>query len=90
MFLSIKEMELRKVRFDETFAPGELDFSEEAIRQAGLAGSAYQHLDATPTRVNGVEQQCHVLSTPLYVSYTTTPTKDRLAVLDVLRLGAAI
>jgi uncharacterized protein len=35
MFLSIKEMELRKVRFDETFAPGELDFSEEAIRQAG-------------------------------------------------------
>lgn len=61
---------------------------EAAIRQAGLASSAYQHLDATPTRVNGTEQQCHVLSAPLYVSYTTTPTKDRLAVLDVLRLGA--
>jgi uncharacterized protein len=35
MFLSIKEMELRKIRFDETFAPGELDFQEEDIRQAG-------------------------------------------------------
>lgn len=29
-----------------------------------------------------------MLSAPLYVSYTTTPSKDRLAVLDVLRLGA--
>ena len=35
MFLSIKEMELRKIRFDETFAPGELDFTEDEIRQAG-------------------------------------------------------
>jgi uncharacterized protein len=35
MFLSIKEMELRKVRFDETFAPGELDFQQDAIRQTG-------------------------------------------------------
>jgi uncharacterized protein len=35
MFLSIKEMELRKIRFDETFAPGELDFEEDSIEQAG-------------------------------------------------------
>ena len=35
MFLSIKEMEVRKIRFDETFAPGELDFEEDEIRQAG-------------------------------------------------------
>jgi uncharacterized protein len=35
MFLSIKEMELRKVRFDETFAPGELDFAQDEMRQAG-------------------------------------------------------
>jgi uncharacterized protein len=34
MFLSIKEMELRKVRFDETFAPGEIDFSGAEIKQA--------------------------------------------------------
>jgi uncharacterized protein len=35
MFLSIKEMELRKVRFDETYAPGELDFQDDEIQQAG-------------------------------------------------------
>jgi len=33
MFLSIREMELRKVRFDETFAPGQIDFSLEFLEQ---------------------------------------------------------
>src|SRR5688572_26812603 len=43
MFLSIKEMELRKIRFDETFQPGEIDFSGEELEQASplqAAGSA--------------------------------------------------
>jgi uncharacterized protein len=35
MFLSIKEMELRKVRFDETFAAGELNFDEDGFHQVG-------------------------------------------------------
>lgn len=30
MFLSVKEMELRKIRFDETFQPGQIDFSGES------------------------------------------------------------
>jgi Transposase IS66 family len=59
------------------------------IGQAGLASSPYQHLDATPTRLDGEEWQCHVLGAPLYMSFHTVPSKDRLAVLDVLRLGAA-
>ena len=33
MFLSVKEMELRKVRFDETFQPGQIDFSGEELEQ---------------------------------------------------------
>ncbi len=33
MFLSIKEMEVRKIRFDETFAPGQIDFSGEDLEQ---------------------------------------------------------
>ena len=43
MFLSVKEMELRKVRFDETFEPGQIDFTGEdleqnsALRAAGVA-----------------------------------------------------
>jgi uncharacterized protein len=43
MFLSVKEMELRKVRFDETFQPGQIDFSGEDLTQNSplqVAGSA--------------------------------------------------
>jgi uncharacterized protein len=43
MFLSIKEMEVRKVRFDETFPPGEIDFSGAEVAQASplhVAGMA--------------------------------------------------
>jgi len=60
----------------------------EDIARAGLASSSYQHLDDTSTRVNGVEEQCHILCGPLYTLYRTTPHKDRQTVLDVLRLGA--
>jgi uncharacterized protein len=43
MFLSIQEMEVRKIRFDETFAPGEVDFKDDEVKQAGplhAAGTA--------------------------------------------------
>jgi uncharacterized protein len=33
MFLSVKELELRKVRFDETFQPGMIDFTGEDLEQ---------------------------------------------------------
>jgi uncharacterized protein len=33
MFLSVKEMELRKVRFDETFQPGQLEFADIRMEQ---------------------------------------------------------
>ena len=58
-----------------------------AITRAGLASSAYPHLDETSTRVNGVEEHGHILCGPLDTAYRTTPRKDRQAVLDVLRLG---
>ena len=34
MFLSVKEMEVRKIRFDETFDPGQIDFAGEDLEQA--------------------------------------------------------
>jgi uncharacterized protein len=34
MFLSVKELELRKVRFDETWAPGKIDFTGENLEQS--------------------------------------------------------
>lgn len=43
MFLSVKELELRKIRFDETLQPGRIDFSGEDLEQSSslnAAGSA--------------------------------------------------
>jgi uncharacterized protein len=33
MFLSVRELELRKIRFDETLQPGRIDFSGEDLEQ---------------------------------------------------------
>ena len=43
MFLSVKEMEQRKIRFDETFEAGQIDFAGEDLVQGSpllVAGSA--------------------------------------------------
>jgi len=58
---------------------------KEALYAAGLGASPYQHIDDTATRVDGVNQHCHVVCNPLYTAYFTLEKKDRLAVLDVLR-----
>jgi hypothetical protein len=58
-----------------------------AVLKAGLASSPYQHLDDTSTRVDGEGQYCQILCNPLYTAYQTTPGKDRLTVIDVLRGG---
>lgn len=60
---------------------------KDAVYEAGLRSSPWQHTDDTQTRVNGQNQHCHVVCNPLYTAYHTRPTKDRLTVLDVLRNG---
>jgi hypothetical protein len=58
------------------------------VVQAGLASSPWQHLDSTATRVDGKNEQCHVLCNPFYTAYYTFPSKDRLTLLRVLQGGA--
>ena len=58
---------------------------KNALYAAGLRASPYQQIDDTATRVDGVNQHCHVVCNPLYTCYFTLEKKDRLAVLDVLR-----
>jgi len=60
---------------------------KEAVYEAGLRSSPWQHTDDTGTRVNGQNWHCHIVCNPLYTSYHTLPGKDRLSVLDVLRQG---
>jgi Transposase IS66 family len=64
----------------------ELFHGEKAdILQAGLASTTYQQIDDTSARVAGQFWHTHVLCNPYYVSYFTTPNKDRMTVLDLLQ-----
>ena len=60
------------------------DDKRELFR-AGLASTSYQHLDDTSATVNGHHWHTHNLGNEFYTAYFTTPRKDRLTVLDVLR-----
>lgn len=66
-----------------------LHVEKEAVYAAGLRSSPWQPIDDTGTRVNGQNYHCHVVTNPLHTTFVTTPAKDRLTVLDVLRNGAA-
>jgi hypothetical protein len=68
---------------------GQEGFHEEsdAVFEAGLHSSPSQHIDDTTTRVNGQNQNCHILCNPVYTAFRTRPHKDRLTILDVLRNG---
>jgi hypothetical protein len=60
---------------------------KQAIVEAGLASSPWQHMDDTGTRVDGENYHCQILCNPLYGAYFTTARKDRLTIIDVLRNG---
>jgi hypothetical protein len=66
---------------------GSAAWEQEAldILQAGLASSSWQQIDDTSTRVNGVNQVCHVLGNSYYTTYLTRPRKDRLTVITILQ-----
>lgn len=59
----------------------------DAVYESGLRSSSYQQSDTTLTRVNGENQNCHVVCNPVYTAYRTLPHKNRLSVLDALRNG---
>jgi len=57
------------------------------IVEAGLLATNYQHLDDTSARVNGKKHHTHILCNPFFTAFTTLPTRDRLAVIEVLSNG---
>jgi hypothetical protein len=57
---------------------------KDALYQAGLASSPWQHLDDTSPRGNGQNGSGHLVCTPLSTAYCTTATKDRLTIMDGL------
>ena len=63
----------------------ELHAEKDTLYAAGLRSSPWRRLDDTAPRVNGDNQYCHVVCNPLYTAFFTTPHKDRLTILDILR-----
>ncbi len=70
--------------------PGGLAAEARAVEQAGLASSPWQHSDTTGTTVDGESWHCHLLGNALFTVYRTLPTKNRLAVLELLRGGGPL
>ena len=60
---------------------------KEEIFRAGLAATTYQHIDDTSARVGGEFWHTHIVCNPFHSTYFTTPHKDRLTILDLLRGG---
>jgi len=60
---------------------------KDAVYEAGLRSSPWQHIDDTGARVNGQNQYSHIVCNPLYTAYFTTEKKNRLTVIDVFRNG---
>ena len=60
------------------------------LYRAGIAESEYVQIDDTSARVNGANQYCQVVCSPLFTGYFTVPNKDRLSVLSVLTGSAPL
>jgi len=58
---------------------------KDAVYEASLRSSPWQHMDDTGARVNGHNQYCQIVCNPLYTAYFTTKKKSRLTVVDVLK-----
>jgi len=58
---------------------------KDDVFQAGLQSTAYQQIDDTTTKVNGKTHYTQIVCNSLYTVFFTTPRKDRLTILDVLR-----
>ncbi|MEI7906334.1 MAG: transposase [Bacteroidota bacterium] len=82
-------LNMSKGEFSNLLIKGQDVFHAEsdAVYESGLRSTSYQQSDSTLTRVNGQNQNCHVVCNRFYSVYRTLPHKDRLSVLDVLRNG---
>jgi hypothetical protein len=80
-------IEVSSAYISNQWTKGYTDFHQEkmAIFEAGLLSTPYQQIDDTGARVKGQNHYTQIICNPFYCAYFTTPRKDRLTVLDVLR-----
>jgi hypothetical protein len=80
-FLHRFDLKISKGRFSNLLIRGQEVFHKksDALYESGLRSSRYQQTDSTLTRVNGQNQNCHVVCNRFYSVYRTLPHKDRLS-----------
>lgn len=88
-FLERVGLDISKGKFSNLLLKDQDVFHAEsdAVYESGLRSSKHQQSDSTLTRVNGQNQNCHIVCNSFYTVYRTLTHKDRLSVLDVLRNG---
>jgi regulator of replication initiation timing len=88
-FLHRVGLNISKGKFSNLLIEGQDVFHAEsdAVYESGLRSTDYQQADSTLTRVNGQNQNCHVMCNRFYTVYRTLAHKDRMSILDVLRNG---
>jgi hypothetical protein len=88
-FLKRVGLDISKGKFSNLLLKDQDVFHAEsdAVYESGLRSSKHQQSDSTLTRVNGQNQNCHIVCNSFYTVYRTLAHKDRLSVLDVLRNG---
>jgi hypothetical protein len=88
-FLERIGVQISKGKLSSLLIEGQYLFhsKRDAVYKSGLRSTSCQQADSTLTRVNGQNQNCHIVCNPFYTVYRTLPHKDRLSVLDVLRNG---
>ncbi len=77
----ISSSQVSKIVLDET---EQLHPEQEAIYEAGLGSTPWQHIDDTGIRVNGQNYYTHIICNPFYTVYFTKPHKNRLTIIQLL------
>ena len=60
MFLSVSEMDVRKIRFDESLAPGKIDFSDEEPGAGNAFCAPWVRLSYCNTRMARFESRVDI------------------------------
>ena len=79
-------IEISATYISQQWTGGYVLFHQEKsdLYRSGITASNYVQIDDTSARVNGINQYCQIVCSPLFTAYFTTPKKDRLTVLSVL------
>lgn len=88
-FLDRVGLKISKGKLSNLLIEGQDVFHAEsdAVYESGLRSTDYQQSASTLTRVNGQNQNCHVMCNRFYTVYRTLAHTDRMSILDVLRNG---